>query len=151
MKSLPVFSVLLILLVAGPGLAAPADDVAAVVQAVGEAFVQGNVDVHNANFAENAVFTSAQAGLRFEGKDAIRTWFATLFQDFPTRRGFGRHAITRLYANDTVAVSNAYSELAFIDRAGQVSRIPSRITTVLVKIEGRWKIVEQHVSRIPAQ
>jgi ketosteroid isomerase-like protein len=55
----------------------------------------------------------------------------------------------RLYANDTVAVSNTYNDLAFIDRAGQVSRIPSRITVVLVNMDGRWKIVEQHVSQMP--
>jgi uncharacterized protein (TIGR02246 family) len=146
-----VVIILQTLLVSAPALAAPADEVAALLQAQGQAFGQGNLDVYIGNFADNAVFTSAQAGLRFEGKQAIRTWFTTLFQDFPTRRGLGRHGITRFYASDSVAVSNAYNDLAFIDRAGQVSRIASRITTVLVKMNGGWKIVEQHVSQIPAQ
>lgn len=139
------------LLVSTSALAAPADEIAAVLQAQGQAFAQGNLEVYVGNFADNAVFTSAQAGLRFEGKEAIRAWFTTVFQDFPTRRGLGRHGITRFYASDSVAVSNSYNDLAFVDRAGQVSRIASRITTVLVKMDGRWKIVEQHVSQMPVQ
>jgi hypothetical protein len=86
-----------------------------------------------------------------EGRKAIRTWFATMFQDFPTRVGLGRHGITRLYANDTVAVSSSYNDLTFIDRAGRIRRIVSPSTTVLVKVDGRWQIVEQHVSRMPTQ
>ena len=55
----------------------------------------------------------------------------------------------RLYANDTVVVSNGCFVNNFTDKAGNTSVHYLRISQTWVKIGTEWKIVDQHVSRMP--
>jgi uncharacterized protein (TIGR02246 family) len=143
--------VMLVFLVAlaGEAWAGPAEDIAAIGQQRGKALVDGNADGMTADFADNAVFTSLFGGFRVEGKQAIRASFAEFFKNYPQRNVLGRGAVTRVYANETVAVVNSYAELTVADRGGHVTTYPYRASMVWIKLDGRWQIVEIHNSVMP--
>jgi len=60
-----------------------------------------------------------------------------------------RHSVTRFYANDTVAVLNSYSDAIWTDRSGQVTLFTQRTSITVIKIDGKWLVVDQHNSRMP--
>jgi uncharacterized protein (TIGR02246 family) len=134
---------------AGPSWAGPAEEVADLAMKRGQAFSQGNADAFTADFADNAVFTPGTAVFRVEGKNAIRVFFANLFQQYPQRVNLGRHVVTRVYANDTIVVANAYSDQTWVDKSGKITFNGTRSTTTWVKIDGKWLTVDFHISRVP--
>ncbi len=129
-------------------LAGPVEEVAQVAAPRGKLFEEGSAEDYVAVFADNAVLTSSLSGPRVEGKDAIRAYFAQLFQMYPGRRLFGRHSTARAY-NDDVVIQNGYFVTYWTDRKGEVTQLELRGTIVWAKVGGRWQIVEQHVSRFP--
>ena len=144
--------VLLLLLLSGIAAAAwagPAEEVAALAQQRGQAFAEGNLDAYMAAWADNAVLTSSRAAFRIEGKEAIRTWFASLFQNYPTRRSIGRQISYRVYGNDSVVISNAYADQTWVDRNGHMTTAMVRASTTWMKVGGQWVTVDFHVSKIP--
>ena len=86
---------------------------------------------------------------RVEGKAAIKDQFATLFETYPKRQGAPRQATTRVYANDSVVVTNAYVIARYTDKKGNDSVHYIRVSRTVVKTGAEWKIVDQHVSRVP--
>src|SRR5215471_13668514 len=111
--------------------AGAAEEVAAIGQQRGAAFEKGDIDAYMVAFADNAVFTPATQPFRLEGKAAIKEFFTTFFQTYPTRHGVGRQNSTRLYANDTVVVSNTHqdprnapSHRSFLDARGRTDLDP---------------------------
>jgi ketosteroid isomerase-like protein len=84
---------------------------------------------------------------RIEGKAAIKDFFATLFEIWATRHGAARGASTRVYANDTVVVSDGYTAINYTDKNGNHSAIFTRNSTTWVKMGNEWKIVDQHISQ----
>jgi uncharacterized protein (TIGR02246 family) len=140
---------LLLLGIAPAAWAGAAEEVAEIVKQRAQWGNEGNVDAMMTTYADNAVLTAARLGLRFEGKDAIRTFFTNLWQAYPKRTTMGRHSVTRFYANETVAVVNGYGDQIFVDRNGQVSTGTIRNSTTLVKTGGKWLVVDQHNSRLP--
>ena len=128
--------------------AGPAEEVTQLAAPRGQAFEQGNLDAFTAAFADNAVLQSFLSPFRIEGKDAIRAHYAELFQQYPRRRGFVRQPTMRVYGNDLV-VQNAYSAAAFTDQSGRVNAAAIRYSIVWARTDGRWQIVDQHVSRVP--
>lgn len=55
------------------------------------------------------------------------------------------------YANDTVVVTNGYSDLTLVDRSGHVTRVRFRSSGMWIKLGGRWQLVDQHNSPMPNQ
>lgn len=129
--------------------AGPAEEIAAVAQRRARALAEGNLDVFIADFAEDAVLTSTLVGFRIQGKPAIRAYYVDFIQNYPQRRVLGQPAVTRVYANETIAVVNGYADLTLVDRNGHILSYPIRASTVWVKIDGRWQIVDQHLSSMP--
>jgi len=129
--------------------AGAAEEVAAIGQQRGAAFEKGDIDAYMVAFADNAVFTPATQPFRLEGKAAIKEFFTTFFQTYPTRHGVGRQNSTRVYANDTVVVSNGYIVLTLTDKSGTVSVYHLRSSTTWVKMGNEWQTVDGHNSRMP--
>jgi uncharacterized protein (TIGR02246 family) len=147
-KSIAMLSALILVGLAAESWAGPAEEVAQIAGPRNQAFEQGNAEALTAAFADNAVLTSSLTGFRIEGKDAIRAYFAELFQLYPGRRIFARQPNTRVY-NDDLVVQNSYNALYLTDQQGQVTQLTLRASMVWAKVGGRWQIVDQHVSRIP--
>jgi uncharacterized protein (TIGR02246 family) len=129
--------------------AGPAEEIAELRRQAGQALAEGNVDAFVANFADNAIVTAFWAPFRVEGKAAIKGHFDTFVKIYPTRQALGRHALTRVYGNDTTVVSNGYEILYLTDRSGKFTEHHIRTSQTWVKVGADWKIVDQHVSRVP--
>lgn len=128
--------------------AGAAEEVAATGQQVIAALEKGDIDTFVAGWANNAVFTPSVQAFRVEGKAAIKDYFSALFQTYPTRHVVFRQGSTRVYANDAVVVTNAYSTLTLTDKSGNVSVHNLRNSTTWLKMENQWRIVDNHVSEV---
>jgi uncharacterized protein (TIGR02246 family) len=128
--------------------AGPAEEVAALAQPRGPAFLEGNLEAWVAAFADNAVFHSAPSPFRIEGKPAIRAHFADLFRAYPERRAFTHQLMTRVY-NDDLVISNGYTVLSYTDLKGQITTFHTRFSVTWAKVGGRWQVVDHHISRLP--
>ena len=126
---------------------AVAQEITAINQRRNAAFEKGDADAFAADFADNAVYTSSLQPYRIEGKAAIKDFFATLFQTYPTRHIAPRGASTRVYANDTVVVSDGNAAINYADKNGNPSAIFTRSSTTWVKMGNEWKMVDQHISQ----
>jgi len=140
---------LLVLLGVTPAWAGAVDEVAELIAKRAQAFNEGNPDAYAADFADDAVFTSSRAAFRIEGKQAIRAFFAGLFQTFPQRRSVGRQVMSRVYGNDTIVVVNGYADQSWVDKNGQTTTPATRSSTTWAKIGGKWLTVDFHVSKVP--
>ena len=129
--------------------AGPAEEIALIQQQQFAAAAKNDADGFVVPFADDAVVTAFWMPFRVEGKAAIKEQFALFFEIYPTRKGMPRQLTTRIYANDTVVVRNAYAVNHFTDKAGNTSDHYTRTSQVWVKIDGAWKIVDQHVSQMP--
>ncbi len=141
--------VLLLVGVAPAAWAGAAEEIAEIVQQRTHAFTEGNLDAWMAGYVDDAVVTSSLAPFRIEGKDALRAYYAGLFQTYPTRRVASRQSSTRIYNGDTTAVTNAYLQATLLDRNGQATTLYLRQSLTWVKQGGRWLIADVHVSRLP--
>jgi uncharacterized protein (TIGR02246 family) len=128
--------------------AGEAEEVAATGQQVIAAFEKGDIDTFIAGWADNAVFTPSVQAFRVEGKAAIKSYYSALFETYPTRHVVFRQGSTRVYANDTVVVTNAYSTLTLTDKSGNVSVHNLRNSTTWLKMENQWRIVDNHISEV---
>ena len=128
-------------------MAGPAEDVAQLAAARGQAFEQGMVEAYTADVAENAVLTSSLSALRIEGKAAIQAFYVELFKLYPKRHTFARQPMMRVY-NDDLVVQNTYFALDLTNQKGDVSMLTLRSSTTWAKLSGRWQIVDNHVSRM---
>jgi uncharacterized protein (TIGR02246 family) len=128
--------------------AGAAEEVAATGQQVVAAFEKGDIDSFIAGWADNAVFTPSVQAFRVESKAAIKDYYSALFQTYPTRHVVFRQGSTRVYANDTVVVTNAYSTLTLTDKSGNVSVHNLRNSTTWLKMENQWRIVDNHISEV---
>jgi uncharacterized protein (TIGR02246 family) len=128
--------------------AGAAEEVAATGQQVIAAFEKGDIDTFIAGWADNAVFTPSVQAFRVEGRTAIKSYYSALFETYPTRHVVFRQGSTRVYANDTVVVTNAYSTLTLSDKSGNVSVHNLRNSTTWLKMENQWRIVDNHISEV---
>ena len=141
---------LVLLLGAIPAWAGPVEEVAELAAKRGQAFNEGNADAYVADFADDGVFTPSRATFRIEGKQAIRAFFAGLFQTYPQRRSVARQVMSRVYGNDTIVVVNSYADQSWVDRGGQTITTAIRASTVWAKVGGKWLTIDSHVSKVPA-
>jgi uncharacterized protein (TIGR02246 family) len=128
--------------------AGPAEEVSQIAGPRLKALQEGNADSYTADFADNAVFYSSFSPFRIEGKEAIRAFFADLFQQYPKRRTFIRQPLVRVYG-DNLVVQNGYAVLNWVDEEEDAETYNIRYSAVWVKIGGRWQIVDQHFARLP--
>ena len=105
-------------------------------------------DTYIAAFADNAVFTPSLQAFRVKGKVALKDYFSALFETYPTRHIAGRQGSTRVYANDTIIVQNAYFVLTLTDKSGNVSVHNLRNSATWLKMENQWRIVDNHISEV---
>ena len=129
--------------------AGPEEEVAQLRQQRIQAFNDGNLETFMDSFADNAVVTPPGEPFRIEGKDAIRAYYAALFQNFPTRRVIARQSSIRVY-QDSTAIVNTYAHLILVDRSGKRTVINGRASFTYVRAGGRWMMVDQHSSVLPA-
>jgi uncharacterized protein (TIGR02246 family) len=149
MKRIIVALSALILLAANAELrAGPIEEVTQIAGPRAQALLDGNVDGYVAAFADSAVFYSALTPFRIEGKEAIRGYFAALFQAYPKRRVTLRQPLMRTY-NEGLVIQDAYVELNFTDQKGDTMVASLRLSVIWAKIGGEWQIVDQHGSRLP--
>jgi ketosteroid isomerase-like protein len=80
-------------------------------------------------------------------RPAIKDFFVTLFEAYATRHITPRQGSTRVYANDTVVVTDGYTVINYTDKNGNPSAILTRISTTWVKMGSERKIVDQHISQ----
>jgi len=152
MKMLTGSLVLLLLLGTVPvawAQADPAKEVADIGLKRTQAGARGDVDGVLADVADNAVFTSSRAGFRIEGKEAYRTFFTNLYQNYPTRQSLARQVTRRVFQDGNVVVVNGYNDQTFIDKNGRMSTLINRTSQTWVKTGGRWLLVDQHISGMP--
>ena len=140
---------LLLMGIAIEGWAGPAEEVAQVAAPRLQALLDGNADAYVAAYADDAVLQSSFSPFRIEGKEAIRKYFAQLFQMYPKRNVFIRQPSTRVY-NDDLVVQDSYGALNWANEKGEPRNYDTRSNTVWAKVGGRWQIVDQHISRLPA-
>lgn len=139
---------LVLLSAAHAAWAGPAEEVAQLGAPRLKAFHEGNVEAYVAAFADNAVFQSSLTPFRIEGKEAIRNFFAEAFQNYPRRRVTIRQPSARVFGDDLV-IQNGYSVLQLTAANGETHTYNTRSSVVWRKTEGRWQIVDQHISRLP--
>jgi uncharacterized protein (TIGR02246 family) len=128
--------------------AGPIEDVTQIAAPRQQAFQQGNVENFAAAFANNAVLQSSFSPFRIEGKDAIRAYYVQLFRIYPKREYVARQPISRAYG-DNLVIQNGYTILNVTNEKGEPKTYDARYTTTWSKIDGRWQIVDAHVSRLP--
>ena len=152
MKKLFSISIMVLLLVgvAPAAWAGAAEEIAEIVRQRAQLFSEGNLEAWMAGYADDAVVTASLIPFRIEGKEALRTYYAGLFQAYPTRRVAIRQPSTRAYNGDTTAVTNDYLQATLVDRNGQATPLYLRRSITWVKQGGRWLIVDAHTSRLPA-
>ena len=138
----------IVTLFATPVWAGPIEEVAQIAAPRQQAFQQGNAENFAAAFADNAVLLSSFSPFRIEGKDAIRVYFTQLFQMYPKRNFVVRQPVARAYGDDLV-VQNAYAVISTTNEKGEPKTYDTRGNTVWKKIDGRWQIIDQHISRLP--
>jgi uncharacterized protein (TIGR02246 family) len=147
-RFIAALSTLIVMSFVAQAWAGPGEEVAQISGSRGQAFEEGTADTYSADFADNGVLTSSLSAFRIEGKAAIRSYFAELFQLYPKRRVFTRQPAMRVF-NDDLVVQNAYFALHLTNQKGDVTIFQLRSSVTWGKISGRWQIVDQHVSRLP--
>ena len=128
--------------------AGAAEEVAVIGEQRAAAFEKGDIDTYIAAFADNAVFTPSLQAFRVEGKAALKGYFSALFETYPMRHIAARQVSTRVYANDTIVVQNAYFVLTLTDKSGNVRVHNLRGSATWLKMDNQWRIVDQHISEV---
>jgi len=123
------------------------EEVAQIRQQWLQTFHEGNAEALAGLYGDEAHFTPATTPFRVEGRAAVRAQLAGFMGAFPTRRLALRQISLRVYGD--TAVENGYFDMTVVDRAGKVTMLHGRYTTVSVKAGTRREIVETHVSLLP--
>jgi uncharacterized protein (TIGR02246 family) len=144
----PIIYLVALLVVTPAAWAGAPEEVAAIGQQTVAAFEKGDIDTFITGFADNAVFTPSVQAFRVEGKAAIKSYYSILFETYPTRHVVFRQGSMRVYANDSIVVTDAYSTLTLTDKSGNVSVHNLRNSTTWLKMDNQWRIVDNHISEV---
>ena len=142
-------SALLLMGIAAEIWARPAEEVAQIAAPRLQALLDGNADAYVAAYADNAVLQSSFSPFRIEGKEAIRVFFVELIQTYPKRHVFIRQPTMRVY-NDDLVIQDGYAVLNWSNEKGEAKTYDTRYNSIWARAGGRWQIVDQHFSRLPA-
>jgi uncharacterized protein (TIGR02246 family) len=138
------------LLVLTPALADPLKEVAALGAPRTKAFAAGDVNGWTDAYAENACWYSQLSPYRIDGKAAIRTYVADLFNRYPGTRNFLIYQPTVRAYGDNVVVGNGYYQLTLTDKSGRAFVSHARYSITWMKLDGRWQIIDQQNSPLPS-
>jgi uncharacterized protein (TIGR02246 family) len=145
MRTQIVCATLTALLVAGPALAGPEEDVAAATQAWAEAFSRHDLEGLLRLYDPGAVFWGTSSATLRDNPAAIRDYF----KGVPTSRMIVRIGDARVRVfGDTAIATGHYT---FVDvRDGKEVPRPARFSFTYRLRDGRWVIVDHHSSSVPA-
>ncbi|MDH3602441.1 MAG: SgcJ/EcaC family oxidoreductase [Candidatus Tectomicrobia bacterium] len=113
-----------------------------------QAIHAGNAEAVAAFFAEDATMTPSGSPFRFEGREAIRTYYEGLFRAFPAVRVMVHQRTTQFYNNAT-AVTSTYYTVTLVDKNEQARRVHARSSVTRINLDGKWLIANQHMSQLP--
>jgi uncharacterized protein (TIGR02246 family) len=102
-----------------------------------EAFNRHDLDTHAALYTQDACLFGSIPDL-LVGRPAIRGYFS--------RRGPGVHVRRYPMPHIVPLGSDAVATAAHVDFADGEMLVPYRVTWVLVKVEGNWRIAQHHGS-----
>jgi uncharacterized protein (TIGR02246 family) len=137
------------LVIAASAWADPVKEVSALTPVRIKAFLQGDPDGWTAAYADNAAFYSQASPFRLEGRNAIRAYFADLFNRYPGARNVQISQATMRAYGDNVVVANGYYQLTLTDKTGKPWTSHARYSATWTKVDGRWQIVDQHNALLP--
>ena len=120
---------------------AASDEVARLLDQHAAACAKSDADAVAALYADDAVFTSGRD--RIDGRQAIRDYFAQVFQDNPNRVVTPLDRYLRVYnqGSGATAVVSLLNKNARTDPRGRRIVFFSREVLVFLKTHGRWSIV----------
>jgi uncharacterized protein (TIGR02246 family) len=129
--------------------AAPRDEALAVVERWAAAFAASDVDAIVALHAPDATFVGTSSTGVLTGHDAIRGYFErALLADRPRGALLGERAVTVVSPREVVVTGLDTTTRV---REGVRVEAPGRVTFVVAKQGGDWRIVHFHRSALPAE
>jgi uncharacterized protein (TIGR02246 family) len=115
-----------------------------------QAYNDGKVEWIRAQYADNAHIVSPWTHLRMEGKEAVVRGYAGAFQAFPKRTlTLQQQPAIRLF-NDSTAVADGDFKVTVTDSKGKAITRSGRYSVTFVRQGGKWLIVDQNGSFLPA-
>lgn len=138
---------LLVLALAPPVHAAPADEALKVLDAWAEAFAASDVDRIVSLYAPDALFMGTGSKSVVTETQGIRTYFQrTLMTDRP-RGAPVSDKFVKVLSNDAVLITGLNTSTGVRD--GKPYANPGRVTFVIAKRGADWMIVHMHRSAMP--
>jgi uncharacterized protein (TIGR02246 family) len=136
--------------ISGPVFAGPEDEVSAAMERWAATYATAtNANAMVAFYAKDAVFWGTGSRQPFVGSDSFAPYFATQFDNYPSRSKVVFHdPIIRIYGG-TFATSTGTYEFNVKTKDGQAVRQVLRFSFAYVKGGDQWLIVQQHSSQIP--
>ena len=130
-------------------LADDVDDVKAVVQSYFAALRAGDAGALMQLHAATGTDFGAGGGLleTFDSREERRNSFQATVDAGVKLNVRGRHIDARVYGNST-AVATSYGVGTVTQPNGTTNQTNQRITTVLIKQGGQWKVVHRHLSPV---
>jgi uncharacterized protein (TIGR02246 family) len=139
-KLIAVLSLVAALFSIEPAKAGPTEDAAAVRAQWEQVYNSGDVDKFVALYTKDALLFGSTAQL-FTGSEGIRTYFTKLPVGIQAKMG-DQQAIA---VGPNVLLSSGFAD--FTLKNGTV--LPFRLTFAMVKVDGKWLIVQHHGSPVP--
>ena len=158
MKTETVYAVLGIVTVFGSAWAqqlerrsTDAEEIARFLEVHRTDYNKGDADAWAAAYAEDATFagdTQTLGGRDLQGRQAIRDYFARVFRDYPTRQANVANLRIRVYNEGpaATAILNVEQKGQRTDVTGRQLDLNTRESITVVKIQGKWLIVNHHFS-----
>lgn len=151
MQKLKLLFLSMLLSLAGAAFAQPVKEVTDMGPARLKAFMSGDAEGWTVDMADNASFQSQYSPFRIEGRQAIRAYFSDLYNRFPGPRNLQVSQTTMRAYGDNVVVANGYYQLTLTDKTGKPNTSHARYSVTWVKMDGKWKLVDQHNSPLPKE
>ena len=136
------FGFLAVLLVPLHAFAGPAEDVAAVERSWSEAFARNDWGALAALYTEDATLYGTKPELS-AGRDAVRAYYDGLPKGVFKGARFDAQVVRQVTADVLTASGPVTFER---EVGGQKSELAFRITLVLVRQDGNWRIAAHHAS-----
>src|SRR5262245_47241197 len=121
--------------------------VTSMVEAYKSTVLAKDVDAHVALYGENARLFDMWGEWSLEGRDAVRAMVAAWFGSLGEDRVAVRMDDLQATAGDDVVAAHAFVTYAAISSEGRELRsMQNRLTWVLCRNAGEWRIIHQHTS-----
>jgi uncharacterized protein (TIGR02246 family) len=114
-----------------------------------EAFVSGDLQITLAMYQQDATFIGLRSREVGRDREAVRTYFAAVFEATANRTVTCDTPVVRLRGDVAVVAGVCQFDIAF--KNGQKINTPMRYHMVAQKVGGTWSISDHHLSLLPAQ